>query len=192
MSAQLAAGPEIVDISSSEAHTEASDDVSESGSSDDAQSTTAHTLEEAIISATASRVKQVLLNICYKNAICRHLASEELLVSTYSSVPATENGGSKKRVRKAFEMCCQCEEEYDVLENEKTKGLCVYHPGYKDLDTEADIWADHDPSCHGNPHDFDDDPDYAEGFKWDCCDEDAITEGCKTSKHRPDPSKRRK
>ncbi len=129
MSAQLAAGPEIVDISSSEAHTEASDDVSESGSSDDAQSTTAHTLEEAIISATASRVKQVLLNICYKNAICRHLASEELLVSTYSSVPATENGGSKKRVRKAFEMCCQCEEEYDVLENEKTKGLCVYHPG---------------------------------------------------------------
>ncbi len=64
--------------------------------------------------------------------------------------------------------------------------------GYKDLDTEADIWADHDPSCHGNPHDFDDDPDYAEGFKWDCCDEDATTEGCKTSKHRPDPRKRRK
>lgn len=129
MSAQLAAGPETVHISSSESHTEDSDDASESGSSVDAQSATPHTLEEAIVSATASRVKQVLLNICNKNAICRYLASEELLVSTEVRVSATENGGSKKRVRKAFEICCQCEEEYDVLENEKTKGLCVYHPG---------------------------------------------------------------
>jgi hypothetical protein len=129
MSAQPAAGPETAHISSSESHTEASDGASESGSSDSYQSTTAHTLEEAIVSATAHRVKQVLLSICNKNAVCRHLASQELLVSTEIQVSATENGGSRKRVRKAFEICCQCEEEYDVLENEETKGLCVYHPG---------------------------------------------------------------
>ncbi|KAK5191249.1 hypothetical protein LTR92_008968 [Exophiala xenobiotica] len=191
MSAQLAAGPETVYISSSGSHSEPSDDASESASSDSYQSATAHTVEEAIVSATAPRVKQVLLNICNKNAICRHLASQELLVSTEIQVSATENGGSRKRVRKAFEICCQCEEEYDVLENKETKGLCVYHPGEKYLDVDSDLWDDHDPKCHGNPQDFEDDPEYGEGFMWDCCDEDGTTEGCTTSKHRPAQSKRR-
>jgi hypothetical protein len=118
MSAQAAAGPETAHISSSKSPSEAADD-SESVS----------ILEEAIASATGPRVKQVLLNICKKNAICRHLASDELLVSTDYAIPAIANGSSKKRVRNAYEVCCQCHTSYNVLVNETTEDTCRYHPG---------------------------------------------------------------
>lgn len=54
----------------------------------------------------------------------------------------------------------------------------------KEIYEEADIWADHDPRCHGRPNDFKDDSDMAEGFVWDCCDKLGNEEGCKSTKHK--------
>jgi len=68
-----------------------------------------HALEEAIGSATAGRLKIVLLKMCKNNAICRHLASKELLIQARGmrrTAPyrLTHKENSKKRVRKAYEI----------------------------------------------------------------------------------------
>ncbi|KAK5675881.1 hypothetical protein LTS10_011613 [Elasticomyces elasticus] len=106
-------------------------------------------------------------------------ASRVLLVSA----PATATG---KRQR--YETCMKCEEEYDVQVNEK--GMCVYHPGSKEVDGDSDTWADHDWRCHGEPDAHVDDPDYADGFMWDCCEAPVSAEGCETDRHRPAPAKK--
>jgi hypothetical protein len=69
----------------------------------------------------------------------------------------------------------------------------------KTVDYESDFWADHDENCHGPYEAFEDDPDYAEGFIWDCCDKPGDNEGCKATKHKakmnlvaPARSKKRK
>jgi hypothetical protein len=75
----------------------------------------------------------------------------------------------------------------------------------KTVDYESDFWADHDVNCHGPYEAFEDDPDFAEGFIWECCDKPGDDEGCKSTKHKakvnvvvpasasvPVPSKKRK
>jgi hypothetical protein len=60
----------------------------------------------------------------------------------------------------------------------------LIRPGEKELDYESEFWADHDERCHGPMDSFFDDPDYADGFLWDCCQESGSNEGCKSTKHR--------
>jgi len=52
------------------------------------------------------------------------------------------------------------------------------------VDYDGDFWADHDPDCHGEYHDFEDDSDYVEGFIWSCCDKPGDDVGCKSTKHK--------
>jgi hypothetical protein len=54
----------------------------------------------------------------------------------------------------------------------------------KMVDYESDFWADHDVRCHGPYEAFKDDPNYAEGFMWECCDKSGDDEGCKSTKHK--------
>ena len=56
--------------------------------------------------------------------------------------------------------------------------------GMKTVDYDSDMWADHDEDCHGSYESFIDDPNYAEGFAWDCCDQPGDDEGCKSTKHK--------
>lgn len=71
--------------------------------------------------------------------------------------------------------------------------------GMKIANDESDFWADHDVDCHGPYEAFEDDPDFADGFLWDCCDKPGDDPGCKVTKHKvavnlvvPAPSKKRK
>ena len=88
-------------------------------------------LDEAIKNATESRIRSLLLKMCWENAICAELAGQALLTSAPDTSDPTDGsvGGNKKRFRKTFEICEQCEKEYDVEENEKKSNLCVWHPG---------------------------------------------------------------
>jgi hypothetical protein len=101
-----------------------------------------------------------------------------------------------------YAQCEHCEEEFDVTTNER--GDCLWHPGMpffpllsqvtkakyslgaKEVDDESSMWDDHDPDCHGDPSYFVDDPNYAEGFMWDCCEKSGDDEGCKSTKHKAD------
>ncbi|KAK3647096.1 hypothetical protein LTR56_008264 [Elasticomyces elasticus] len=84
-------------------------------------------LEDAIGNASAATLRMLMKKICRQNTAAHKVASEVLLVST----PATTTG---KRQR--YETCMNCEEEYDVQVNEK--GMCVYHPGSKEVDGDSD------------------------------------------------------
>lgn len=54
------------------------------------------------------------------------------------------------------------------------------------------FWDDHDDDCHGDPWDLIDEPDYADGFAWDCCDRKGSEEGCKQTKHKTAGQPRKK
>ncbi|CZT06738.1 uncharacterized protein RAG0_18075 [Rhynchosporium agropyri] len=47
-----------------------------------------------------------------------------------------------------------------------------------------DVWADHDDDCHGDPNSFDEDPDFADGFRWSCCETPEDNEGCMNTRHK--------
>ncbi|EAT80976.1 hypothetical protein HBH56_164350 [Parastagonospora nodorum] len=90
--------------------------------------------------------------------------------------------------RQRFEICEQCNEEYDVLHNNKKS--CQWHEGEQEVDWDGDFWADHDERCHGTIDTPEMRKEHPEGFVWDCCDEPGDAAGCKTSRHRPNRAKR--
>ncbi|KIW67502.1 hypothetical protein PV04_06746 [Phialophora macrospora] len=151
--------------------------------------TSTHTLEEAITSATLPRLRTVLLKMCRQDPVCVALASKELLVE--AKTRGREGGDAitaTKRHRKAYEMCSQCHVEYDVKENAvrgKAHGLCKYHPGEKELQSDADFWGDYDEGCYGDMESLIDEPDFADGFVWTCCEMVGSAPPCRTTKHRP-------
>jgi hypothetical protein len=100
-----------------------------------------------------------------------------------------------------YATCLNCNAEFDVTLN--SRGDCGWHSGIlaqvlnrlnasltcmcegeKEAYHDDDFWADHDEDCHGDIDSFRDDPNYAEGFKWSCCDELGDNEGCKSTKHK--------
>jgi hypothetical protein len=84
------------------------------------------TLHDAIDSATADRVRKVLKEICAANPQARELASEALLVPNEGSAKRKRDKGTTPHQQR-YEVCMQCDEEYDVLDN--PVGACEYHPG---------------------------------------------------------------
>lgn len=56
--------------------------------------------------------------------------------------------------------------------------------GYKVSDNDNGFWDDHDEDVHGTFESHKDDPDFANGFLWSCCDELGSHEGCKQTKHK--------
>ncbi|RDW75420.1 hypothetical protein BP6252_06562 [Coleophoma cylindrospora] len=84
--------------------------------------------------------------------------------------------------RPRYAACENCEKEFDVTDNHR--GDCVWHPGSKEADYASDVWADHDENCHGIIDQLDDDPEYEDGFLWDCCEELGSVKGCKKTKHK--------
>lgn len=94
--------------------------------------------------------------------------------------------GSKKRKRRAFELCHHCQEHYDV--NQNIVGSCRYHDGDREVDDESETWIDHDPDCHGDPSDLRlmSDPVYEDGYIMSCCDRRPYELGCVISRHKPE------
>ena len=57
----------------------------------------------------------------------------------------------------------------------------------QEVDEESDVWADHDPDCHGDPDDpaLMDDPAYANGYVMGCCERRPGSPGCVVASHKP-------
>lgn len=118
------------------------------------ESTSRALLKAAIESATPQRLRVTLQRMCDDNAECFRLASEQLLTrqttesnghgatkghkskegcETQSAQMPTNNTKSRKRgldtLRQRYQVCVQCDEEYDVYENEGEEDLCRWHEG---------------------------------------------------------------
>ncbi|CAG8955515.1 hypothetical protein HYFRA_00009467 [Hymenoscyphus fraxineus] len=77
--------------------------------------------------------------------------------------------------------CEYCNDEFDLLDNKLED--CLRHPGVKEIDWDGDYWADYDDRSHGDPYSFIDDPDYAEGFIYSCCEQLSDQPGCEPTRH---------
>ncbi len=108
---------------------------------------------------------------------------------------ALSQATTEPRKRRLFETCIQCNEEYNVLQNDKES--CTWHPGTallcfiitvlklagsREPDYESEVWDDWDEDCHGRILDQED--EFPEGFIWRCCEENGIHEGCELGRHR--------
>lgn len=54
------------------------------------------------------------------------------------------------------------------------------------------MWWDHDERAHGDMIDLIDEPDYQDGFFWNCCDRRGDEDGCVKERHVPKRDTRRK
>ena len=68
--------------------------------------------------------------------------------------------------------------------------LTCHSQGDKEVDDEAqrsdgdmDFWADHDEDCHGIEEDLADEPEFAGGFIWSCCEQRGDADGCRAREH---------
>ncbi|KAF2264845.1 hypothetical protein CC78DRAFT_494649 [Lojkania enalia] len=96
----------------------------------------------------------------------------------------------REYVDQRFQICQQCEEEYDVTLN--CKSSCVYHDCELEIDYEASTWWDWDERCHGLMDSKENREIHPEGFIWSCCEEEGTARGCMVGRHRPvDPKKPR-
>lgn len=85
-------------------------------------------LSSAIEAATPERLRKTLQEMCNKSPEAFNLACSALLtnpdISAASGGPNVAAAGKK---RKRFEMCFQCEKEYNVEDNHESS--CVWHSG---------------------------------------------------------------
>ncbi|KAL9630367.1 MAG: hypothetical protein Q9204_004757 [Flavoplaca sp. TL-2023a] len=86
-----------------------------------------------------------------------------------------------QRQRSRYAMCRNCNEEFNIAQNDE--GGCVYHPDKSKVDWDGDAWADHDEDCHGQIDTKEMRRDYPDGFIYPCCDQDGESEGCVTNRH---------
>ncbi|KLU90141.1 hypothetical protein MAPG_09107 [Magnaporthiopsis poae ATCC 64411] len=160
-------------------------------------------LNEAIDEISADRLRQFVRELCATSEPARKHFSDRLLVA--ETVPVVDlttedadntpakGGASKdqkrKHTRQRYEMCEQCNEEYDVETNGPTS--CVWHEGKSVPDYDGDFWADHDEQCHGTIDSEWAREEFPEGFIWTCCEEvGADAEGCQTGAHVPKSRKK--
>jgi hypothetical protein len=84
-------------------------------------------LLEAINSANIDRIRTILREICTASPQAFQLACDKLLINHAKS--SSNSSAKKKRdpPQLRYEICQQCEEEYDVLDN--VEDACTWHPG---------------------------------------------------------------
>jgi len=165
-------------------------------------------LERAVEDAPRERLQWLLKNLLSESADAAKLATNLILVEVpqdkrgHKRVADESNYDGKNGVKKVkrFEICIQCYQEYDVTKNDENS--CRWHPGSCppigmhlrqkitdhlpgecEADYDADVWADHDENCHGDPEDLRD--DCPQGYKWICCEEPENAKGCETGMHVP-------
>ncbi|ORY15296.1 hypothetical protein BCR34DRAFT_478044, partial [Clohesyomyces aquaticus] len=105
-------------------------------------------------------------------------------------------GQKRKRAytRQRFEICGQCDTEYDALSNATVSCIwhTVYYPSTPIYNGDHDTWTDWDIESVSEWDNEESRKKYPEGFLWSCCDRSGEKEGCKKSIHRPARSKRAK
>lgn len=83
-------------------------------------------LEEAIESASRARLQSVLRSICSDSKVASRLASKALLTHDDASASKKRKAGDEHSTLR-YEMCIQCNEEFDTTTNDKYS--CQWHEG---------------------------------------------------------------
>ncbi|CAI6340737.1 unnamed protein product [Periconia digitata] len=147
-------------------------------------------LVQAIDTATIQRLQKTLKEICDQSPEAYNIARSKLLIGT--AVDANPSEGQKRKHElgvQRYEICEQCEKEYDVEEN--GEDACAWHAGDLEPDYEAEFWADHDEDCHGVIDSDELRKEYPEGYTWSCYEQRGdVGEFCEHGPHEPTIAKR--
>lgn len=161
-------------------------------------------LQTAIRSVRAERLQDSVMKLCQHTPGATEFLADLLLTQPKPSKDASS--GAKRKVVTRYATCQNCEEEFDVLNNNDKKG-CVYHDGplYSPISLmtaiqlanpvalsadamsldylvplyDSIIWADTDEDYHGPIDTEENKQQFPEGFEWSCCG----TNGADSYKH---------
>lgn len=75
-----------------------------------------------------------------------------------------------------YKLCTICDIRYDSSRNNKKK--CVFHNGEKMVDRDWEFWDGNYEYDEDALEEVGDDPDWGEGFMWDCCGGRGGCRGC--------------
>ncbi|KAG2075372.1 hypothetical protein BDR04DRAFT_1091552 [Suillus decipiens] len=140
--------------------------------SDEGVAVSLEELENAVDRMTQARLRKIIIRLADRIPAFRSaLVKEAMVVSD-----------KKRKAVPRWDICANCKKEYDVS-SERDEEECCYHSG--DLDVDEEFFADHDEDCHGPMDTKENRAEFPEGFIWDCCDENALSEGCETGQHVP-------
>ncbi|KAL8823238.1 MAG: hypothetical protein Q9191_006044 [Dirinaria sp. TL-2023a] len=78
-----------------------------------------------------------------------------------------------------YATCVRCKQEFDITKNEKRR--CRWHDGCLEADDES--FADWNEDVHGTIDTPETIRQYPENFIYQCCNEDAMSEGCQLTRH---------
>lgn len=112
----------------------------------------------------------------------RHKCKDNTILAT------AQDEGERDRVKQQSfapigEQCKYCNRRFVANDSHDTLCSVLWHSGEKKPDHESEFWADHDEACHGRLDDLVDEPDYADGMIWNCCDGELDSEGCSSRSH---------
>lgn len=170
-------------------------------------------LERPVASASKEELQRILLRICSVSKVARAITTEMLSITTESATSTVATGSKRKPSdAETIYRCSRCKLRFETIENlpkdcihhpgkqiptpycagePKSSDQLTYNStGQKEVDDDArrsdrdiEFWADHDEDCHGIREDLADEPDYARGFIWSCCNHRGDADGCRTREH---------
>ncbi|KAF3182135.1 hypothetical protein TWF751_007185 [Orbilia oligospora] len=162
-------------------------------------------LLKTIDTASIEHLRMVLKMVCTESRVIEYALDMfmQLLGDNYNENENRKEGGGEVKT------CGRCKKVFNTPTTTTTttaaataataklgqeEGGCRYHDGNRYVDIESEVWTKVEGVCWRDGMDMVvncrvdwEDPvlleEFAEGFRWDCCDEDGGVEGCVVGGH---------
>ncbi|KAF3187139.1 hypothetical protein TWF225_004299 [Orbilia oligospora] len=156
-------------------------------------------LLKTIDTASIEHLRMVLKMVCTESRVIEYALDMfmQLLGDNYNENENRKEGGGEVKT------CGRCKKVFTTpttttgklgQEEGQEEGGCRYHDGNRYVDIESEVWTKVEGVCWRDGMDMVvncgvdwEDPmlleEFAEGFRWDCCDEDGGVEGCVVGGH---------
>uniref|UniRef100_A0A0W0F7W9 Uncharacterized protein n=1 Tax=Moniliophthora roreri TaxID=221103 RepID=A0A0W0F7W9_MONRR len=179
---------DLTELSSDSSDDEDAEDEEESDSDDDIvlDERSREQLRAALNTVSEERLRAILMALCEQIPSVELAMTKEFVVSVSRKRKTTDDGDDDEPEELAprYELCRNCREEYDFTT--EREGVCV-------LNCDYDNFVDWDEDCHGPMDTEENRKEFPENFKWSCCNEDGVSQGCVQTAHEPIvPRKKRK
>ncbi|KAG1770945.1 hypothetical protein EDD22DRAFT_864574 [Suillus occidentalis] len=139
-------------------------------SDDEGGSVSYEELENAVYGMTEARLRKIVIRLADRIPAFRSALVKEAIVVS----------GKKRKAVPRWDVCANCEEEYEVSDEREEGSAAIIQVVWTSmrifLQTTTNgvmvPWIQRRTEA-----------EFPEGFNWDCCGGDALSEGCETGQH---------
>ncbi|KAF3219405.1 hypothetical protein TWF679_010876 [Orbilia oligospora] len=160
-------------------------------------------LLKTIDTASLEHLRMVLKMVCTESGVIEYALD---VFTQLLDIDTKHENKEEEEEEEEIKTCRRCKKVFTTTtttrkleeregEEEREEEGCRYHDGNRYVDIESEVWTKVEGVCWRDGMDmvvncgvdWEDDPvlleEFAEGFRWDCCDEDGGVEGCVVGGH---------